>query len=335
MKKYCIVIMAIFSMFLVVGANSNSAENKAPVKIIFDTDMGNDVDDALALAMLYNYDSRNLCKLIAVTLTKSSPSAGPYIQMMNEFYGYPNIPVGTTDSGVEPKDGRYIGKVIRDMGFDPAKDKTKYVESYKLLRQILAKTEGKVVIAQVGFSTSLARLLDSKADEYSPLSGKDLMKEKVEYVCAMAGGFGPKFQNHKEYNVVTDIPSAKKFFAECPVPIIVTGFEVGYYILYNGKNLEVDNGQAKNPLRASFSYYRGGLDNNQMTWDLTAVLYAVYPDKGFFGMSEPGTVVVNDDGTTTFTQSVNGNHRLLTVTPEQIKMIEKEFIDVCNKMPKK
>ena len=41
-----------------------------PVPVIFDTDMGNDVDDAIALAMLHALESRGESKLLAVTVTK-------------------------------------------------------------------------------------------------------------------------------------------------------------------------------------------------------------------------------------------------------------------------
>ena len=39
--------------------------------VIFDTDMGNDVDDALALAMIHALQSRGECELLAVTITNA------------------------------------------------------------------------------------------------------------------------------------------------------------------------------------------------------------------------------------------------------------------------
>src|SRR5580692_9548591 len=62
--------------------------------VIFDTDMGNDVDDALALAMLHALTDRGECELIGVTLTNANPAAVPYIQMINRFYGRADLPVG-------------------------------------------------------------------------------------------------------------------------------------------------------------------------------------------------------------------------------------------------
>ncbi len=62
--------------------------------VIFDTDMGNDIDDALALAMLHALTDRGECDLIGVTLTNANPAAVPYIRMIDRFYGRPGLPVG-------------------------------------------------------------------------------------------------------------------------------------------------------------------------------------------------------------------------------------------------
>ena len=39
---------------------------KEPVKLIFDTDMGNDIDDAMALAMIHSLVSRGELSLIHI-----------------------------------------------------------------------------------------------------------------------------------------------------------------------------------------------------------------------------------------------------------------------------
>src|ERR1019366_4089082 len=62
--------------------------------VVFDTDMGNDIDDALALAMLHALSDRGECELIGVTLTNAHPAAVPYIRMLNRFYGRGDLPVG-------------------------------------------------------------------------------------------------------------------------------------------------------------------------------------------------------------------------------------------------
>src|SRR5712692_10914421 len=79
-----------------------------PVRVIFDTDMGNDIDDALALAMLHALESRGEAKLIAVTLTKDNPWAPVYVDLVNTFYGRAHIPVGIVKGGVTPENAPMI-----------------------------------------------------------------------------------------------------------------------------------------------------------------------------------------------------------------------------------
>src|SRR5580700_9279822 len=73
--------------------------------VIFDTDMGNDVDDALALAMLHALTDRGECELIGVTLTNANPAAFPYIRMVNGFYGRDDLPVGAAIKDLKGGDG--------------------------------------------------------------------------------------------------------------------------------------------------------------------------------------------------------------------------------------
>src|SRR3954449_7506872 len=69
--------------------------------VIFDTDMGNDVDDALALAILHSLSNRGECRLIGVTLTNANASAVPYVRLFNTFYGRAGLPVGAAQKTIE------------------------------------------------------------------------------------------------------------------------------------------------------------------------------------------------------------------------------------------
>ncbi len=169
----------------------------APIPLIFDTDMGNDIDDALALAVIHSLESRGECKLIGVTLTKDNAFAAPFIDAVNTFYGRGDIPIGVVREGKTPEDGPFIRPVAearhsegsfvfpRDLLSGKAAP-----EAVWLLRKLLAaQKDGSVVVVQVGFSTNLARLLESGSDDASPLSGRDLVAGKVRLLSIMAGGF--------------------------------------------------------------------------------------------------------------------------------------------------
>ena len=326
------VWFGIFLLTVVFGLNL-FAESGKPVNLIFDTDIGNDVDDALALAILNAGIARGECHLLAVTITKSNPAAAELVQLINSWYGHGDIPVGLVRDGVTPDDGTYLKKVLDDAkknGF--AWESAPVQDSVALLRKTLAAADdASVVIAQVGFSTNLARLLDSPADDISPLSGKELAAKKVKYLSVMAGGFTDQYKAHKEYNIVMDVPAAQKVFAQWPTPMIVSGYEIGPLVPMTGQSMTSDyNYAAWHPIRESYRYYRG-LDKEQWTWDLTCALEAIRPDRGYFTLGEAGTVTVRDDGTTFFTPKADGNQRLFQVpTAEQIARIQEAFFYLCS-----
>src|SRR5512135_3939559 len=80
----------------------------APVKVIFDTDIGNDVDDVLALSVLHALQSRGECELLAVTITKPDQLAGPFVSAVNTFYGRPGIPIGFTHAGLKNEPSKFL-----------------------------------------------------------------------------------------------------------------------------------------------------------------------------------------------------------------------------------
>jgi inosine-uridine nucleoside N-ribohydrolase len=310
-----------------------------PVRLIFDTDIGNDVDDVLALGMIHALQSRGACELIAVTVTKDHELAGPFVDAVNTFYGRPQIPIGVVRDGVTRDEGKFLGMVR-------AGDKQTYPHALKrsadapeavaLLRKVLAnQPDDSVVIAQVGFATNLARLLASPADKISPLTGKELAARKVKLVSAMFGAYKADgtVNKHREYNVVEDLPAAKKFAADWPTPIVFSGFEVGLAVTYPAKSIEKDFGYVKNhPLAEAYRRYNPP-PHDRPCWDLTSVLHAVYPDRGYFGVSAPGRVTVGDDGITRFAPQDKGPHRFLTVSQEQVIRCREAFVQLASQPP--
>ncbi len=312
------------------------------VRLIFDTDMGNDIDDALALGVIHALQSRGECELLAVTLSKDNEFAGPYVDLVNTFYGRPDIPVGVVRNGKTPEDSKYIRQPAEaqdDKGrqryphrLRSGKDAP---EAVGLLRKVLAaQPDGSVVIAVVGFSTNLARLLESPADEYSKLTGRELVALKCRLLSMMAGMFSPE-KRQKEYNVFIDLAAAKKVFADWPTPVVASGFEIGQAIKYPAASIERDYRYVlHHPLREAYGLYQK-MPYDRETWDLTAVLYAVRPDRGYFGLSQPGTVHVDAQEITQFTPAEAGHHRYLTVTPEQIARVREALVQLASQPPGK
>lgn len=339
-RAVCVAI--VLAAGLCAGPLTAGESPGEPVRLIFDTDLGNDVDDAMALCMIHALADRNECELLAVTITKDNRYAVPMADLLNTFFGRPRVPIGMVAGGVTPQDGRYLQQVVTAADGGQVRyprqleDSSRAPEAVGLLRQILAaQPDGSVVLAQVGFSTNLARLLDSPADEVSPLAGAELVRRKVRLLSAMAGAFGPAMQGRKEYNIVTDVEAARKLFATWPTPIVASGWEIGNAIKHTARSMQEDYRYVdQHPLVEAYHYYRG-LQNDQPTYDLTSVLYAVRPDRGYFDVSPPGRIVVEDDGATSFRAEADGPHRYLLVDAVQIARVREAQEWLCSQPPRK
>lgn len=303
--------MRAFIAFLLVFAASSVtwAKAGAPVPLILDTDIGNDIDDALALAMIHGLESRGEVKLIAVTITKDNKWAAPYVDLVNTFYGRPNIPIGVVHNGKTPQNSAYIMKPSEERDSNG-----KYLYPHRLLSGADAPDAGtvlraalekqpdhSVVIAQIGFSTNLARFLQSPG-------GRELAARKVKLLVFMAGNFQ---KPDPEYNVYTDPASAAYLFKNWPTPMVFSGFEIGLQVKFTHESIVDDfSYTAHHPIAEGYNLYlpKG---EDRPSWDPTAVLYAIRPDRGYFQLSQPGNVTLGPKNTTIFTPAADGKCRYL------------------------
>ncbi|HTS64347.1 MAG TPA: nucleoside hydrolase [Candidatus Acidoferrales bacterium] len=284
--------------------------------VIFDTDMGNDVDDALALALLHALESRGECRLIAVTITKDNQWSAAYVDLVNTFYGRADIPVGVVKgSGITPEDSAMVRVPAARRNPDgtfvyPRRlaGGAEAPEAAALLRRVLAEEkDGSVVIVQVGFSTNLARLLDSPED-------LDLVRRKVKLLSVMAGNFA---QPKPEFNVQKDTASAMKLFERWPTPIVASGYEIGAALLFPATAIQHDFAYVRDhPVAEAYRNYMR-MPYDRPTWDPTAALYAVRPDAGYFSLSPPGRITADFAGRTQFRPDPAGPHRYLVLDGAQ------------------
>lgn len=320
------------------GTIKESIDMEKPI-VIFDTDMGNDVDDALALDMLYKYLDKDRIELLGIATTKKSPYCVEYIDIMNTWYGYPDIPIGVVENGTNIDNQDNFVRIVCQMEADgrPAFERT--LKSYNdlpksvaLYRKLLsAQEDNSVDIISVGFSTNLAQLLDSSPDQYSPLTGKELVAQKVRKLSAMMGHF--QDENFSEFNVHCDIPAAQKVIQEWPTPIVASPFDLGESILYPSTSIENDfKWKEPNPLVEGYKAYLQ-MPYDRPTWDLTSVLYIVEADADFFGESPVGIIDIDDKGITRFTSNEKGKHKYLTVNEEQKQQIKDYFIELITEKP--
>ncbi len=311
-----------------------------PVGIIFDTDMGADIDDALALAMLHSFEDRNACRLLAVTLTNPEERATPLVQIINHFYGH-DVPVGRATNNKPAKSG-YLDTVALKDGEalrypNPGKPDAELPAAPALLRKVLAaQPDQSVIIVQVGFFSNLAELLKSGPDDVCSLSGLDLIKKKVKWLSIMGGSFA-KIDGHDhftEYNIQGDRPASIAVAKDWPTPILWSGFEIGIAVPYPGKSIEKDFGYVANhPVADAYRLFEK-MPYDRPTWDLTSVLVAVLPDRGYFDLSPAGRVTVEADGFTSFAPAENGRDHYLVLPADRRDRVVEALIQLVSQPPK-
>ena len=314
---------------------------QSSVGIILDTGLGNNVDEALALALLYGLDGKSEVRIVALSVSKPNLKAAAFCEAIARFYGGASsgafgavgrtLPVGLAEEGKLSEDTPMLtvplarrsedGKPLYAHGIEKLNDTG---EVRAVLRNALAQqADQSCVVVLTGPATNLASLL--------ALHGvKDVIASKVLFL-SVAGGAYPN--GAPQFNIQADITAAKKLFAEWPTPIVAAGDEVGTALLYPASSIEKDF--AWTPAHPVVDAYRAykPMPYNAPTGAMAAVLYAIRPQAGDFKLSEPGTISVLDDGRTKFTPAPAGKHRHLILDPAQREPVLKMFIELASAKP--
>lgn len=317
-------------LFFLILHSSFVMARVEPVRLILDTDMGNDVDDLMALCMIHSLQKRGACQLLAVTVTKDHPQAAAFVDAVNTLYGYPDTPIGVVRDGAAKEAGKF--NLLADKYPHDLKSGADAPEAGGLIKDILAKQpDGSVTIAQVGFFTNLARLMDDA-------EAKELIAKKVKALSLMAGAFQTVGfdTRHLEYNVKLDVPAAQKLAKEWPTQMVWSGYEIGVAAAFPHVVIEQDlQYMPQHPLKEAYYLYSPP-PHDRPTWDPTSVLYAVYPDRGYFDLSPSGNITVEDDSATLFRPAKKGagKHRFLIMSPEQTARVREAIVQLSVEPPK-
>ncbi|MBQ8047332.1 MAG: nucleoside hydrolase [Prevotella sp.] len=317
----------------VLAACSDSKQKEAEnlnnerVNLILDTDLGPDYDDVGAMAVMHVLADSGQVNILAVMSSNHNEQVIPCIDVINTYYGRPDIPLGApkSDGGVYDGDGHNPSwaQLLVEKYPHKALSTSDAEDAVKLYRRILGQAEDRsVVICTVGFFTNMRDLLQSEPDEFSELNGRQLVGKKVKRLVSMAGGF----PEGREYNVWKDASASYEAINNWPTEIIFSGWEIGDPIRTGLKVSQTSGDQ--NPIKDVYAIALPQ-DNpeGRQSWDLTAVLVAIKGAAPFFGV-ERGTISVKEDGSNTWTEEENGRHYRLVETnaPEAIAEILDNYL---------
>jgi len=316
-------------------------KGRPPLGVILDTDLGNSIDDALALALLYGLDGKTECRVVSVSVSKPNLHAAALCEVIARFYSGTvsgafnsfsrTLPVGLAETGKKPEDTPMLmaplerkdpdGKPLYNHGIEKLTDTA---EAPALIRNAFtAQYDQNSVAVLAGPATNLAGALS--------LPGvKDLVAAKAKFLV-MSGGAFPS--GDPDFNIQADIPAARSVLADWPTPLVVCGAEIGAELQFPGESIEKDFAWSQaHPVVDAYRAYKT-MPYDAPARDMAAVLYAVRPGKNYFKLSGPGTISVTDDGRTTFTPSAQGTHRYLIVDPAQKELVIQTFREIASAKP--
>jgi purine nucleosidase len=183
------------------------------IPIILDTDIGTDVDDAFALALILASPELDLR---GVTTVGTDPETRARIVCrFLSALDRRDIPVaaGATPQPAEEieKQGRYAnaGDARRERVSRPVKE-----SAIDFLYQQLKAHRGELTLLAIGPLTNIARLLREHPD------CKPWIKRLVLMGGSVRAGYNGKAPAEPEWNIKCDIPAAQAVFA-CGIPLVV------------------------------------------------------------------------------------------------------------------
>lgn len=280
--------------------------------LLLDTDIGMDCDDAGAMAILHLQAARCNTAIGAVVCSAPLPDSPALIELINRYYGA-DVPVGQL---VNPLKGQgycdmYAQPVLQAL--KPDYRRKNYPEAVSVLRQALVQcADNSVLYVTIGPQTNMARLLLSKPDAISSLSGRELLERKLKKTLVMAG----RFVDHStEFNVVVDIHSAQIIAEQWPGEIIYVPHELGTDVI-SGYGFTAMQRQT-NPVAMAYTVYGG--ETGRYSWDPITVIQALEPENVWFRPGEKGKVTVAKDGVTSFCSTSGGRHRILGLSSDPVE----------------
>lgn len=296
----------------------------APKKIIFDTDLGGDCDDVVALDLLLSAHKAGECDLLGVTYSYYARFAPGCIYEILKQYGCETIPIARMDIPAGRKEyiGTYAKPVVERFGDDHTPTYENTPEAVRFLRGLLAANDH-VTLVVTGSMSNLCGLMQSGADDLSPLDGMALMTASVDEVAVMGCNFwhenamnpDPGYISPDgtlnavcEWNIFCDIPGARYAFHNCPVPLVCIPFELGYNLFSGGELCRRGKGLVPDSLSL---LVHGAGEHGQHSWDPCTALYALYGALPWFYKTVKGQIIIDERGIAHFDTLHGGNQVIL------------------------
>jgi purine nucleosidase len=229
--RFCLNAKWAFALaLLITPAAMFPAPAHRPIPIVLDTDIGGDIDDAFALALVLSSPELDLR---AVTTVSGDTQARARIaaKMLWEA-GRHDLPVAAGEPGAKMD----IQQAPWADGFtSPA---LQHESATDLMKHEIDREPGEIVLVAIGPLTNVAALLKQHPEE----------KKNIRRIVLMGGsiarGYYPNSGPTAEYNIAADAAAARTVFSS-GIPIVMAPLDVTARLQIQGPPLDKVFAQSK------------------------------------------------------------------------------------------
>jgi hypothetical protein len=313
-----------------------------PPGVAFDTSLDGDIDQLLALAMLFGLEGRRQIRVPSLSTSRFNLQAARFLDLVARFYGGEQagdfvvnrlpLPIGMAASGRQATDRLpTLDAALTKTAADgtavyprPLTALNDTADPVALIRNALsAQVDRNAMVILAGPPTNLLGVL-ARPD------GLDWARRKPRVLSIAAGRFaaGPADPIARR-----DVAGFRRLLAEWPSPIVMAGTELSEALPFPGASLESGTAwAAHHPIVDAYRAFRP-MPYDAPSRTLAAVLHPVSADQPYFDLSPPGTVTLTDDGRTTFSPSPAGRHRYLIAKPDQKARVLQAYVEMVTAQP--
>ncbi len=248
-----------------------------PVRVIVDTDMLTDCDDAGALAVLHALADQGEVIILGIVLDgiDSHGKHGAVVSAIDTYYRRGDLPIGVskrTAADSPRKASSYAQAVFAEFPHDGLLDAQR-PDAVAVYRRLLAAApERSVTIVSIGFLTNLDDLLRSAPDAADGRDGMALVRAKVVGLSVMGGAYpGGKEYNFSFPGAAAAAHAVISAWPDEVAPVVFSGFELGGAIITGTRYQQAP----ASPMRRCYELAYDALARGRPSWDPTAVLQAV------------------------------------------------------------
>src|SRR5262245_32903997 len=276
-----------------------------PLGVVFDTSLEGEIDQVLALAMLFGFEGARQIRVPSLSASRFNLQTARFLDLMSRFFGGEQagdfvvnrnpLPIGMLAVGKESTNiSPMLEAVLLKNGADGRPIYVRTLATFNdtadaaaLIRNGLsAQVDQNAAVVLAGPPTNLLSVI-SRPD------GLEWVTKKARTLSVAAGRFDGGVADPV---VRADVAGFRKLLADWPTRIVMAGVELNDALPFPGRSLEGGIAWASNhPVVDAYRAFKP-LPYDAPSRALAAVLSAVSPDEGYFQLSEPGTIRVLDDG---------------------------------------